>query len=239
MKNNIKVLGSGSSGNCYSLEVNNEILLLDLGFSYSKTLEFIEFELEKIVGCLVTHEHKDHSKSIMDFMKNGVDVYATNGTFEELGIEGHRAKVVKSKEVYRVGGFTVMPFDVEHDASEPVGFLVSHKYMGNLLYITDTYFVKYKFKGINHMLIECNYSKEIIDERLKDMPFLRNRIVQSHFELENVKEFVKSTNLYDLQNLVLIHLSGMNSDEIVFKEEIEKEAGFPVSVAKKGLIIEL
>lgn len=91
----LKVLASGSSGNCYLLQLKNETLILECGIRYKQILEGLNFDLEKVVGCLVTHEHKDHSKAITDLNKSGIDVYASKGTFESLGIEHHRAKVLQ------------------------------------------------------------------------------------------------------------------------------------------------
>lgn len=35
-----------------------------------------------------------------------------------------------------------------------------------LLFITDSYFVRYKFKNINYLMIECNYSADILEENV-------------------------------------------------------------------------
>ncbi|HEK4983663.1 TPA: MBL fold metallo-hydrolase, partial [Clostridioides difficile] len=60
----IKVLGSSSRGNCYLLQLKNETLILECGVSYKEILKGLDFNLKSVVGCLVTHEHKDHSKSL-------------------------------------------------------------------------------------------------------------------------------------------------------------------------------
>ncbi|HEK4983654.1 TPA: MBL fold metallo-hydrolase, partial [Clostridioides difficile] len=60
----IKILGSSSRGNCYLLQLENETLILECGVSYKEILKGLDFSLENVVGCLVTHEHKDHSKAI-------------------------------------------------------------------------------------------------------------------------------------------------------------------------------
>lgn len=238
----LKVLASGSSGNCYLLQLRNEILILECGIRYKQILEGLNFDLEHVVGCLVTHEHKDHSKAIIDLNKNGIDVYASKGTFESLGIEHHRARVVESEKVFRVGNFTIMPFETKHDAKDPLGFLINHKAIGNLLFITDSYYCEYKFNNLNHILIECNYSKNILDENIENgvIPVsLRNRIVKSHFELSNVIEFLKSNDLDKVDTLMLLHLSSSNSDECYFIQEISKVTGLAIDVARKGLEVYL
>lgn len=235
----IKILGTGSSGNCYSLEINNEILLLDAGFKYKDILKFIDYKIDKVVGCLVTHLHNDHSKGVKELAENGVNVYALTSVFEHKAIQTHRCKTVKANSRYMVGNFTILPFELEHDV-ENVGFLIQHsKTKEKILYITDTFYVKYRFKGVNHILVECNYSKEIIDKSLEDKMFLRNRVVQSHFELRNCIEFLKSTDLSRLKTLTLVHLSSANSDADFFKSEVEKAIGHPVNIAKKGLEVYL
>ncbi len=235
----LKVLASSSSGNCYLLENETELLILEAGIPFRRIQEGINFNVGKAVGCLVTHEHKDHSKSIMDILKNGINVYTSKGTMEALGMEeSYRLKAIKAHETLKVGGFTILPFDTQHDAQEPLGLLIQHKDMGKLLFITDSYYCKYKFREVNHILVECNYKKEILDENIdngKVPEFIRDRIIKSHFELENVKDFLRSSDLINTKNIVLIHLSSQNSDKKLFKKEIEKSTGRPVYIAKKGL----
>lgn len=237
--NKIKVLGSGSSGNCYSLEMNNEILLLDAGFKYKDILKFIDYKIDKVVGCLVSHLHNDHSKGIKELVDNGVDVYALEGVFTDKAIQNHRCRAVTPSTRYQVGNFVVLAFELEHDVDN-VGYLIKHIPTGEtILYITDTYYVKYRFKNVNHFLVECNYSKEIIDRTLEDKMFLRNRVVQSHFELHNCIDFLKASDLSKLKTMTLLHLSSANSDADYFKSEVEKAIGYPVNIAKKGLEIYL
>lgn len=238
----IKVLASGSSGNCYILQVQDEIIILECGIRYKQILDGLNYELGNVIGCLVTHEHKDHSKAMLDLTNNGIYVYASEGTFEILDIKNHRTKVVKSEEKLKIGNFTILPFETKHDAKEPLGFLINHKAIGNLLFITDSYYCEYNFNNLNHILIECNYTKDILDENIESgiIPIsLRNRITRSHFELRNVIDFLNANDLTKVNTLMLIHLSSQNSNEDYFIKEIEKSTGIPTQVAKKGLEIYL
>ncbi|EGT4022617.1 TPA: MBL fold metallo-hydrolase [Clostridioides difficile] len=234
----IKVLGSSSRGNCYLLQLENETLILECGVSYKEILKGLDFNLKSVVGCLVTHEHKDHSKSLVELTNNGIDVYSSKGTLEALKIENHRTKIIKSEELFKIGNFKIMPFSTKHDAIEPLGFLINHKEIGNLLFITDTYYCEYNFNNLNHIMIECNYSKDLLDNN-KDKIYLRNRIVKSHFELNNVINFLKANDLSNTKTITLLHLSEDNSDKNLFIREIEKNIGIPVVVAEKGLEIYL
>ncbi|QZY56683.1 MBL fold metallo-hydrolase [Crassaminicella profunda] len=238
----LKVLGSGSKGNCYLLCSPTETLILECGLPYKTILKGLNFNLNSVVGCLVSHEHKDHSKGIHDLIKNGIDVYTSKGTVEACEVTGHRIKVLESEKAIKVGSFAVLPFTTQHDAAEPLGFLIHHKEIGNLLFITDSYYCQYKFQDLNHILIECNYSDEILKENLEKglIPTsLKNRLLKSHFSLGNVKEFLKVTDMKTVQNIMLIHLSDGNSNEAIFKEEIERLTGKPTYVADKGLEVEV
>ncbi|MDD7793670.1 MBL fold metallo-hydrolase [Clostridium sp. 'White wine YQ'] len=244
----LKVLGSGSSGNCYLLQNNEETLIIECGLQYKTILKGLDFNLSNVVGCLITHEHKDHSKAIRELLKDGIDVYTSLGTTRAIlkeceAIETyHRLHFIKSENQFKVGRFTVLPFSTKHDAVEPLGFLIQHEKLGKLLFITDSYYCEYKFKNINHILIECNYSQDILEENLDNEiihPVLRDRLIKSHFSLENVKEFLKANDLSVVNNVVLIHLSDSNSNAREFKSQIERLTGKPVYIANKGLEINL
>lgn len=174
----------------------------------------------------------DHSKSAKDLMKAGISCYMSEGTAEAIKASGHRVKTVKSKELFSVGTFKVLPFSVEHDANEPIGFLIQSG-KDKLLFATDTYYLKYKFSGLSHIMVECNYSKELLDENIENgsVPAaIRNRIVKSHFEIDNVKKFLLANDLSKCKEIHLIHLSSSNADPVLFKSEIQKLTGIPTHV---------
>jgi ribonuclease BN (tRNA processing enzyme) len=109
-----------------------------------------------------------------------------------------------------------------------------------VLFITDTYYCKYTFPGLNNIIIEANYSKEIIDKKFgpdSDKEFLRNRILKSHFSLANCKDILSANDLSQVNNIVLIHLSDSNSDEKQFKKEIHELTNKNVIVASNGMNI--
>ncbi len=239
----IKVLGSSSSGNCYLLEGEKETLILECGLPYKTILKGLNFNLSNVVGCLVTHEHKDHSKAINDLIKNGIYVYTSIGTISALELKlNYRLFPIESEKQIRFDNFAILPFGTQHDAAESLGFLIQHEEMGKMIFITDSYYCQYKFKGLNHIFVECNYSNKILEENLNQELIprsLKNRIIKSHFSLENVKEFLKATDLSRVKEITLLHLSHDNSNAAEFKEEIEKLTGKPVYIADKGLELEL
>jgi len=238
---NLKVIKTGSIGNAYILGNKDEVLLIECGVNIKEIKQGLDFDYSKVVGCICTHEHMDHSKSIWDVMKLGIDVYASFGTLKARFVaEQSRSKVVKSKQSFTIGNFKILPFDVMHDAKEPLGFLIDHPDCGKVLFLTDTYYCKYTFPDLNNIIIEANYSKEIIDRKYgpdSDKEFLRNRILQSHFSLENCKGMLSANDLSKVNNIVLIHLSDSNSDEKQFVKEVHELTGKNVTAAVNGMVI--
>lgn len=230
----IKTLASGSSGNAYLISDGHTDLLLECGIRFKDIQISLDFKTSNIAGCLITHEHKDHTKGLKDVLRTGIDCYMSQGTADAEGIDHHRIKVVGNKQQFKVGTWTILPFDVEHDVNEPFGYLIMNEQGDKLLFATDTYYVRYRFTGLNYIMIECNYSMEILDENIASgriNGWMKNRLVKSHFSLENVKEFLKANDLSKVQEIHLLHLSDSNADEKAFKESIQALTGKPVYVS--------
>ncbi|QQE80893.1 MBL fold metallo-hydrolase [Alicyclobacillus sp. SO9] len=229
-------LASSSNGNCYYVSDGKTTLLLELGVKFKEIQKALRFKVSSVDAALVSHSHADHSKSVRDAMKAGIDVYASSGTFSALDVGGHRAHAIKSKRDFLIGSWRVLPFDVEHDADEPLGFLLTNKLDERLVFITDSYYCRYRFNGLNVVALEANYSLPILDDNIASgrVPHsLRGRLLRSHMSLETAKEFLQANDLSRVQEIHLMHLSDTNSDEELFKREIQKVAGVPVYVARR------
>jgi phosphoribosyl 1,2-cyclic phosphodiesterase len=231
----IRVLASGSAGNCYCVSDGSTSLLLECGISVKQIRRGLGFGLTNVAACLVSHEHQDHAKAVADVLRAGVEVYTSPGTIKALGLEHHRLRPVRAKETFKVGTWTVRAFETQHDAQEPLGFLL-HSRASNerLLYATDTYYIRYKFPGLTHIMVECNYAKDILYRNVENgsVPgVLKNRLLTSHFSLENVKEFLKANDLSQVREIWLLHLSDGNSDEERFKQEVMQLTGKPTYIA--------
>lgn len=225
----VQVLASGSSGNCYRISDGETALLLDCGIPLKRIQSGLDFRLDAISGVLVTHCHGDHIKAAKDIAGRGIPIFTSQGTMDACDLSGHFFHTVKSLQQFTVGTFVVLPFDVEHDAPEPLGFVVKSKVTGEkLLYFTDTYYLKYRFTGIDYLMAECNYSKKTMDENLN--PVLKNRIIESHMSLETLIDMLKANNFKDLKKVYLLHLSDTNSDAEYFKREIQAVTGVEVYV---------
>lgn len=235
----IKVLASGSSGNCYIIQAGEEKLLLECGIDYRNILKGLNYSIKGVVGCLITHKHSDHCKSFKWALENISKVYAPLEVLEKFQCKNfHKGKIAENKDMFRLGGFTIMPFSCQHTNSdtspcENLGYLIQHKEIGKVLFATDTYYLKYKFKDVDHILIECNYSEETI-EALEPH---EQRVFKSHMSLETLKEALKTWDLTKTKDITLIHLSQNNGDPERFKKEIEALTGIPTYIAVPELEI--
>ena len=187
-------------------------------------------------GCdYKSHPPLDHSKSLNDFKSMGIPILAPY-----LG---------DSRKSMNMGEFTVKPFDLttidgswthtNADGSECpcYGFLIIHKEMGRMLYITDTELIKWRFKDINHILLGVNYDKELVDSENQSK---NNHIFRGHLEIGTACDFVSANNSSTLQNVIMCHLSSENADSDSFIEKMKKVVrGANVCVAERGLEVEL
>jgi phosphoribosyl 1,2-cyclic phosphodiesterase len=232
----ITPLASSSAGNAYYITDGTTALLLEAGIRWKDIQRALNFQTQDIAGCLITHEHSDHIKGAPEVLKACIPVYASQGTLDAAKVSGHRAKPVQAMKKFVIGTWTIMAFDVRHDVSEPLGFLLVNEAGDKLLFATDTYYIPYRFEGLTHIMVECNYSKRLLDENVaagKVPAVQKKRLLRSHFCLENVKEFLKANDLQQVQEIWLLHLSDNNSDEAMFKREVQELTGKLVYIAER------
>lgn len=235
----LTVIGSGSKGNAYLLENDNEALLIECGVNIKFIKEALNFNISKLSGCILSHEHGDHAKCINELMNAGINVYSTKGTHTVLNTAmHHRACVIEHHKPFVVGSFKIQAFDVLHDAVAPSGFLINHAECGNVLFMTDLIYSAYTFKDLNNIIIEANYDEAIAKRKLSDLEFLRNRIIKSHMSIDTCEKTLLANDLSNVNNIVLIHLSDSNSDAIAFEKRIRLSTQKNVHVADAGLVLE-
>jgi phosphoribosyl 1,2-cyclic phosphodiesterase len=229
----IKAFGSSSKGNCYYITDGKTPLLLECGIKYKDIQKGLNFKMSDVRGCLITHEHGDHIKSLKDVLKAGIDCYMSKGTARVIDVKHHRINPVQAKKQFQIGTWTILPFDIQHDVSEPYGYLLVNEAGEKLLFATDTFYIRYKFKGLTHLLVECNFSLDILNKNIaagRVPPVMKKRLMRSHFSLENFKEFLKANDLARLKEIWMLHLSDTNSDAELFKREVSQMTGKPVYI---------
>lgn len=237
----LTVLGSSSAGNCYILENDTEALIIEAGVNFTEVKRALRFRISKISAVLCTHEHGDHGAYLKKYINAGFPVVASAGTLSALSIAPGVVKPTTAEKTVKFGGFSIMAFDVQHDAAEPYGFLISHPETGTILFATDTADIPCEVKGLNNLLIEANYSDEIVYERIYSGSLnakQQERTTKSHMSIKTCIDFLESNDLRAVNNIVLIHLSDGNSNAVEFKTSVERATGKTVHIANKGLSIE-
>ena len=222
--NTLKIINSGSSGNCYILTCNNEKLILDCGLPIKVIKQGLGFDLQGIQGILCTHKHLDHSLSVDDFKKMGFDVwqpYLDEKTYQRK----------------QFGKFNVQCFDLPHNGTPNRGFLIEVDGQ-KILYMTDFEYCPFRFttQKINHILIECNYQQELVD---RDLPNYEHKI-KGHCSLSTCKEFINVNATDSLQTVILCHLGQETTEPEECVAEIQKIVPVAnVCVAERGIEVEL
>jgi phosphoribosyl 1,2-cyclic phosphodiesterase len=219
----VRVLASGSNGNCVFLRAGDTRLLLDVGISRRriiKALWEIGEELDAIDAIFVTHEHGDHIHALTSVMAKHphVPVHCTAGTAASVDVPraAFGADRVQAGEPFFVGRVQMTPFATSHDAAEPVGVRCdvdgfSFAYVTDLGRVTNE--VERVLTGAQVILLESNYDEEM----LWNGPYprqLKRRVASARGHLSNrqAAQLLSRLGGEKLQSVILGHLSAKNND---------------------------
>lgn len=244
MSAELKVLGSGSSGNGYIVTVDGKSVIIELGMPYMDYVSNVD--LSDVVACLVSHRHHDHynDKVAKRICKAGIPIYTNADVVASSEIPAKFSKLeeIKVGKAYMLGGgFVVQPMNLTHSAPN-YGFLLRHEKMGKLVFATDTNSFPYKFKGVSHWLIECNYDPDIvIDGKLSNEATRSN--FADHLSFQQCVDALKSNYCIETKSITLIHLSDGNSNAELFRQKVQSALPFDnveiAGLTKEPLIINL
>lgn len=229
-----EALASSSAGNAYIVSDRDTRILLECGVPHKKLQKLSGFSLSEFKACLVTHEHKDHAKSVQELISSGMDVYMSYGTAQAL--ETDLAKLIENMEQFNIGSLDIVPFTTFHDAKEPLGFLIKSRVDGDVLaFATDTVNLRYQFPSLNILAIEANYDKAILAKCEKLPEKVRHRIENSHMEIDTLCDYLRSLDLSVCREIHLLHLSDATSHEEKFINKVKKAVpnGIKVTACKK------
>jgi phosphoribosyl 1,2-cyclic phosphodiesterase len=229
----ITVLGSGSKGNAAVIHGPEGALLLDAGFSareLERRMELREIEPDSIQGILITHEHSDHIKGCRTFAdRHKIQVYMTAPTLKEANrchFLPERKTVINPGTTFELGGITVEPFTLPHDAVDTLGytFRAEKKKIGvatdlghlNLL-------ARQKLRGCALLMLEANHEPDMLRNSARPIQ-LKRRILSRHGHLSNEDTLAALEELLtgDSAFLVLAHLSEECNDRDLLEDMAEQ-----------------
>ena len=229
-----KTISSGSNGNAYILKCKGETLLIELGVKWKEILFCLDYDISNVVGCIVSHKHRDHSESVKHALQSNLDVYSCS----DVQTLNSGVKVLKTGLKTRIEGFVVQPISVEHNVP-CYAYIIQHKEFGKLLFVTDCRGFYHVVRDCNHILIECNWDSDVIIDNIINDELSRS-LHENHLEVNQTIETLQANMTDNLKNIVLLHLSHNNIKPKATLQKVKDEVGFEnVYIAEKGLIVEL
>ncbi|MBQ8307131.1 MAG: MBL fold metallo-hydrolase [Blautia sp.] len=228
-------IASGSSGNCIYVGSDDTHILVDAGISgrrIEQGLNELELTGKDIDAILVTHEHSDHIQGLgVLARKYGIPVYTTGGTVDALERAGSLGRIpegifheIREDEPFRIKDLSVIPFQIPHDAAQPVGFRVEN---GSASVGIATDLGRYNEYIIDHLqkldalLLESNHDVNML--QVGRYPYiLKQRILgdRGHLSNENAGKLLCSLLHDSMKAILLGHLSKENNYEALAYETV-------------------
>lgn len=215
----LKTLRSGSSGNGYIIEGENEALVIELGCKFDDYVRALNYDTKKIVGCIVSHRHGDHIRqdTLNEFLKYGIKVYA-NDDVREL-YDG----ISELQPFIKLGGFGIQHFDLVHNVPN-TAYVIDIADGTRLLFATDTERIPKIVKNVNVALVEANYSEEVLVDNAIDGIINRSQY-ENHQSIDKCIEYLQHLDPVCLCSIVLCHLSCQNSNKTAFIAKTKEMVG--------------
>lgn len=229
-------IASGSSGNSAFFSTKTTSILIDAGLTgkaITQAFSQINQNIESLSAILITHEHTDHIKGAgVISRKYNLPIYATIGTWEYMSnnnsigrIAPHNKIHILPSDTIKIGDIDILPFDIPHDASQPVGFSINtngHK----IVIVTDMGHicqnVAEHLYGATLMLVEANHDIEM----LKNGPYpsyLKRRILSPTGHLSNIASanMIAQVFSHKTKHILLGHLSHENNNPLLAYEVVK------------------
>ena len=220
MCSSVKVLGSGSAGNCLVVyDSLGHYILVDVGLPIKKILSGVGHEIGMCDGVIVSHRHKDHSRSISDFVRLGIPVYANEDTCELY----NGVFPIKSAFVGQLGGFNVQTFGVDHNAPNNA-FIIDTRDGARILYITDARYVPCTARNVTFAVVECNYSDEDVMRNELEGELIKSQF-DNHLSMSQCIDYLRAIKSDCLRGVLLWHLSNTNISPKYAKDTVSQSIG--------------
>ncbi len=217
----ICALASGSNGNVYYIEYNNEAILIDAGITRRQLLIRMKekkLNMSKVKAVFISHEHSDHIRGFRVICdRQEIPGYITSPTMQRSRKDylPHKLKLFTPGEVVKIGEFNVHCFAKSHDAADPCSFRieVGGKSIGVMTDIgaaCDN--VKNHIALCNALFLESNYDDKMLEQGPYPQ-YLKDRVASDKGHLSNsqaVKLIEESAN-GELQTIFLSHISADNN----------------------------
>ncbi len=242
-------LASSSSGNAYYISLERKDLppvklMLEVGLPYDELQRKAVqngINLADMDAFLITHGHNDHCRAMKPLLERNRPVWANSALV--TANKGNPARVLTHNEYRFIAAETkVLPFSVEHDAEDPLGFIISTD-VETILFVNDCKFFTADISKIpfDYIFIEANYDGQVIHfayeeaKKENDVSNIKRyeRLINSHLSIRHTIDILKKLNLSQCKAVFLMHLSDRHANENLFKSRCTEEIGIRTFVCKK------
>jgi phosphoribosyl 1,2-cyclic phosphodiesterase len=218
-------LFSGSSGNAILISSGTTRILVDAGVSgrrLEEALRSVDQDARDLQGILITHEHSDHIQGAgILSRKHNIPVYATAPTWEacadKLGNVQSRLTRVIGKSGFYIDDLFIEPYDIPHDAADPVGYCICAG-ARKVAVATDLgYFpkaVEMKLQSCDLVLLESNHDVTMLHTGRYPRA-LKERIKsrRGHLSNDDAADAAVRLACAGVSSILLGHLSRENNSE--------------------------
>jgi phosphoribosyl 1,2-cyclic phosphodiesterase len=251
----IRVLASGSKGNCTLISSAGTRLLVDAGLSCRELLRRMALCGESprhIDAILVTHEHSDHVGGVRVLAKRfKIPVYMTGATHDAYRksvrdsagnrIVLERLEIFEAGRGFDIGDVTVTPFTIPHDAADPVGYTfrcegIKVGVCTDLGYMPAS--VRHHIRACQVLMIESNHDLEML--RGGPYPWAVKQRVMSrvgHLSNDALADFLTSDYDGGAEFLILAHLSEQNNHPEIARMTAERALGEQRNFVRNQLLL--
>ncbi len=128
---NVTSLASGSSGNAFLVETTGSVLLVEAGLSMRAIVRHLRMrgmEPSELNGIVVSHEHHDHSQAAGALARRyGLPLICSRGTASAMAADWKGLDIRTLDDAgITIGDVDIWGMPLPHDATEPLGVLLSH-----------------------------------------------------------------------------------------------------------------
>jgi phosphoribosyl 1,2-cyclic phosphodiesterase len=236
-------LNSGSNGNCYYIENQQDAILVDAGITCRETekrMVRLGLSMSKVRAIFVSHEHSDHIRGIPVMAKKyKLPVFITDETLKmsRFSLGSHLLKTFKAHESVQIGDLEITAFPKFHDATEPHSFIVSCNGIKVGVFtdigIPCEHVIRY-FSSCHAAFLEANYDEDMLENGR--YPYhLKARIRGGHGHLSNRQALeLFCTSGTHMSHLLLSHLSRDNNNpDLVLELFKSRSQGTEIIVASR------
>lgn len=226
----LKVLASGSSGNCTYLELGASKIMIDVGISFlqiKNILSTINVDINEIDYLLITHMHTDHTKGLASIInKTNIKLLIPSSLYDDISKVVKTDNIIFLDDITTIDDFQINLIHTSHDVIS-YGFLIRFE-SKELVYITDTGYINRKYidmlKNKNIYIIESNHDEEM----LMNGPYpyiLKQRVIGDKGHLSNryTGKFLSNCIGNNTEYIILAHISQHNnSKELALKQVMDE-----------------